>query len=181
LKNKQVIEMEIIQPDFSKIQWDQLPQKRREYVRDHSWAIPTLEAIRVIRKYAPIIEVGAGGGYWSHLISLDGTTTVTLDNQTNTYQKTWRSSQRGGAELLHLYSDHSLFLCWPPHDSSMASDCLLAFKGKYLIYIGEDQDGCTADDQFFSILKESFLEIEIVRIPTWPNIHDQLRIFKRVG
>ena len=156
-----------------------LRQKRKKFVREFSWAIPNIEAIKAIRKYAPIVEIGSGGGYWGYLIEQDGTSIELFDNRTDTFQKIWKVSQQGGPEVLSRYFNHSLLLCWPPYNSTMASDCLRNFQGKYVIYIGEPEGGCTADDDFFMILKEHFKLIETVEIPQWPNIHDSILIYKK--
>jgi len=171
--------VKIVQPNFSEIQIENLRQKRREYVRDYSWAIPSELAIEAIRKYAPIIEVGAGGGYWSYLISLDGTSVVAVDNESESFQKKWIKTENKGPECLEFYPQQSLFLCWPPYNTPMASDCLLQHKGKYLIYIGECDGGCNADAQFFNILRNEFKLIETIEIPTWPNINDKLWVYQR--
>mgnify|MGYP001603501330 CR=1 FL=1 len=41
---------------------------REILVRLYAWAVPTEEVIRTLVKHAPIVEIGAGTGYWAHLI-----------------------------------------------------------------------------------------------------------------
>ena len=52
---------------------------RGELVKQYSWAIPNNKAIETIVKYSPIIEIGAGTGYWGRLISKAGGDIVCYD------------------------------------------------------------------------------------------------------
>lgn len=131
--------MHIIQPNISDIEEIYLRKNRREYIRDYSWAIPSELAIKTICKYAPIVEMGAGGGYWAYLISQNGIPITALDDCSESYQKRWIEAKKGTPDSLKNYSDHTLFLCWPPYSSSMASNSLEEFSGKNVIYIGEEE------------------------------------------
>ena len=42
---------------------------RQKLVRKFAWAIPDQKAINLCCKYSPLIEIGAGTGYWASLIS----------------------------------------------------------------------------------------------------------------
>ena len=42
----------------------------------------------------------------------------------------------------------------------MAARCLEHYTGQRLIYIGEGDGGCTADDQFHQMLEEHWEEVE---------------------
>jgi hypothetical protein len=44
---------------------DHLPTKAS---RQYAWAIPTTEAIQVMHHFSPVIEIGAGKGYWGSLL-----------------------------------------------------------------------------------------------------------------
>ena len=38
--------------------------RRIDFVKKYAWAIPGPKALEEIKKYSPIIEIGAGAGYW---------------------------------------------------------------------------------------------------------------------
>ena len=42
--------------------------ERPGLVQRFSWAVPSDDALDVIARYAPIVEMGAGSGYWAHLM-----------------------------------------------------------------------------------------------------------------
>lgn len=163
---------------------------RYEYCQYYSWAIPSNKAIEAIAKYAPIVEIGAAGGYWASLI-VDHTSDPNSvkcfdtkewgsDQEFHDYRpaKQWHPCDRGDHRVLKEYPDHNLFLCWPPM-SQMAAECLTHFKGMYLIYVGESDGGCTADKAFFRLLKRKYREIDHVPLLQWSGINDRLWIYQR--
>lgn len=157
--------------------------RRDQYVQRYAWAVPSEAALAVIAQYSPIIEIGAGGGYWAMLLRERDATIVPFDNHA-THQhpdcKQWVDVAHGGPEILEGYpgqEKHALMLCWPPM-SSMAADALKRYQGETLIYIGEGSGGCNADDEFFSML-EAWEASRAVLIPRWEFIHDTLTIYKR--
>ncbi|TYZ66714.1 hypothetical protein PybrP1_000853 [[Pythium] brassicae (nom. inval.)] len=45
----------------------------------YSWAIPDERALRIIKHYGPIVEMGAGNGYWGKLLQLRGVDIICYD------------------------------------------------------------------------------------------------------
>lgn len=159
---------------------------RHDFVKKYAWAIPNELAIKTIAKYAPIIEIGCGRGYWAHLLQCFGVDVIALDNRPpkkgdNYYcnDGSFIDVSYGNPNCLIKYSDYTLFLCWPPYHNNMASRCLKKYTGTHVIYIGEDQYGCTGDKTFHEKLYNEFILIEEIDIPRWPGLHDSLKIFKR--
>ena len=157
---------------------------RHELVVKYSWAIPNEEAINVITKYSPVVEIGCGTGYWARLLVENGCEITPVDKyiKNNPYEHEikWTHILEGDEdELTETPSDTNLFLCWPPYDEPIAYNCLKKFKGKYLIYVGENRGGCTATDDFFDELESNWEKIETVCIPRWAGIHDTLKVYKR--
>lgn len=162
---------------------------REGMVRKYSWAIPNEEALQTIARYAPILEIGAGTGYWAYLLRQMGVEVAALDlnppredsdcNPHHPFQSTWTHVRKPFGPGLAVYHKHALFLCWPPYDSPMARRWLLRYPGDTVIYVGEWRGGCTADDDFFFHLERLFEPIEYVSIPQWPGLHDSLSIWRR--
>src|SRR5215471_9090998 len=48
-------------------------------VRRYAFAIPTEAALSVLARFAPIIELGAGTGYWAHLLRRRGVDCLAFD------------------------------------------------------------------------------------------------------
>ena len=151
---------------------------RQRLVEEYSWAIPDANAIRRIAALQPIVEFGAGSGYWAQQLSEAGVRIRAFDV---TSSNRWFGVEEDDGSLLGKFADHTLLLCWPPFGSSMAAKTLGSFAGETVIYIGEPRGGCTADDDFFDMLSADFVCIETSEIPKWPGIHDKMHTFRRMS
>lgn len=164
--------------------------ERDRCVKKYAWAIPNQEAIEELVKLSPIIELGAGRGYWASLVQAAGGDIVAYDSWINedgdirhfssdSYEKTFMHVDKGDAEgVVELYADMTLFLCWPPYHKNMASVTLKKYMehgGKTLVYVGESEGGCTADQEFFDLLVN--IEPRYINIPTWPGVYDYMSIY----
>jgi hypothetical protein len=158
---------------------------RQELVRKYSWAIPNDEAINYLVSLSPIIEIGAGAGYWASLIRMMGGEIIALDK--DPYKNHWAEGNWTQVDKFtsyyqlrkKAYSNHTLFLCWPPYDDSMAFDCLKKYQGSRLVYIGEGWGGCTADDAFFDLLNNEWEKDISIDIPQWDGMRDYLISYRR--
>src|SRR5262245_27260787 len=56
-----------------------LAARRRELASTFSWAIPTETALAVLAKHAPLVECGAGMGYWTALLRSRGVDAIAYD------------------------------------------------------------------------------------------------------
>lgn len=163
---------------------------RQELVIAYSWAVPTEEAIEAIAAHSPagVVEIGAGGGYWAKLMRDYGIDVVAYDRTPYMGYRAWTKEEvrvkwstvrRGGPKMASKHPERSLFLCWPPYDTSMAYDALCAYSGKTVLYVGEGGGGCTGDDAFHDELERNWREVQYVHLPQWSGLHDDLYIYKR--
>jgi hypothetical protein len=159
---------------------------RWDFTSYWSWAVPINKAIEMIAKYSPVIEIGAGKGYWASLISKKGAVIRAYDEKP--YVNHWCSPGKkyhpvliGGVDVFkeRRYKNWSLFICWPPYGDELAYEALKAFKGDIFIYIGESSGGCTGDDRFFDELEGHWRKIEECALPRWEGINDYLTIYER--
>ena len=157
--------------------------QRTNLAVEFAWAIPNDEALNAIKALGmPIVEIGAGSGYWAKLLQDMGVGIVPIDSEPipNSYvTKRYTDIIQGSVELLEQYPNHALMLCWPPYDKPMAADALKAYLGKTVIYIGEGYGGCTGDDEFHHLLDKYWEFTVDVDIPQWYGIHDRLYIYER--
>ena len=162
---------------------------RDELVKKFAWAIPSNEAVELIAKYSPIVEMGAGTGYWAMMIEQAGGKVECFDLNPpllgkNNYRHKRQCHKIGKGTPLKLrndkFKDHTLFLCWPPCYDNTALHSIKHFKGHRLIYVGEGSGGCNANDEFFDMLDNEWEEQESLDIPQWNAIHDNLTIYKRL-
>lgn len=153
----------------------------------YSWAIPCEQALAALAARAPIVEVGAGGGYWAMLLAERGARIASFDRTPAPYAndqvaRSWHPVARGGPErALRMHPERMLMLCWPPFWNSMAERALALHRGEWVAYIGEGgegDDGCTATDAFHEALERRYALVEVVKIPQWPSVRDELELWR---
>ena len=158
---------------------------RQRLVQKYSWAIPCDEALDEIAKYSPIIEMGAGTGYWASLLEARGAKVSAFDiSPPGCYKNDWHGETKrcftnvieGSVENLNA---DTLFLCWPPYGGRLAYDSLINSRSNVVIYIGEGQGGCTGDDDFYEHLEANFEQIKEIDIPQFEGLHDYLTVWRR--
>jgi hypothetical protein len=159
---------------------------RYDMVMQYAWAIPDEYALDLLAKHGPIVEMGAGGGYWAMLLRGMGVDVAAYDSLAGDHNVqssyTWTEVERGTPRSLQAHGDRTLFLCWPPYDTRMADLALRRFEqagGERLIYIGEHAGGCTGDDRFHDQLAKRWQETDTLALPQWPMVHDYLSVWVR--
>jgi hypothetical protein len=159
-------------------------ESRRRLVKEYAWAIPNRTAIDLIAEHSPIIELGAGTGYWANLVTIRGGRVEAYDKfpSRNEYkfEKRHYKIQEGDEAVLESYdSSYTLLLCWPCYDTPFAFNALSRFTGNTLIYVGEGHGGCCGDNLFHETLDNCWDLTHRVEIPRWPFIHDSVYMYRR--
>lgn len=161
----------------------------------YAYAIPSPETVSWIRGFCegrPVVELGAGRGYWAALLANAGLDVAAYDSEPPDRTDNPSFVQATGQADVWLSvgdlgqfaargvgrADEVLFLCWPPGwGNAMASDALAAFEaqgGQRLVYIGEPKGGKTGNDGFFDALKSRWeLESEDSEFVSWWNLSDR--------
>ena len=151
-----------------------------------AFAIPSEPAVKFIASYSPICEVGAGNGYWAYMLNQVGCDIIAYDTHPvptkdnhffPDWVKPWHTVHKCDDDFVPP-SNRALFMCWPPYDDSMAIDTLKRYEGDTLIYIGEDEGGCTATDEFYIEL-DTWNKTYELNIPQFFGLHDYISIYER--
>ncbi|MFF4198280.1 hypothetical protein [Nonomuraea sp. NPDC001831] len=138
----------------------------------YAYAIPAPQTIEWMAGFCadvPVVELGAGRGYWAAQLAHAGLTVEAYDSAPP--DKAANVSFPGAAGQPNVWhpvgslaefatraqsADYVLFLCWPPGwGDTMSSDALTQFEnagGERLIYVGEPKGGKTGNDAFFDAL-----------------------------
>ena len=161
-------------------------RRRDQLVHRYAWAVPSNRVIHRLATLGPLVEVGAGGGYWAHLIDAAGGDILAYDvappgEAANPWYdgSPWHPVHRGGPEVAGEHPERTLLLCWPPFDAPVARRALESYRGNRVVYVGEDAMGCTAERGFFTRLEDEWVPVARWSIPQWPGLHDALRIYRR--
>jgi len=164
-----------------------LEERRRELASLFCWGVPNERALDVLAAHAPLVECGAGMGYWSALLRARGVDVLAFDaapphKSANEYHRfprePWTAVAAEDSVLAaRRHSDRTLFLCWPPYDDDASSYAVLrAYRGAKLVFVGE---GATGSIRFHRELALNWSLEEEVRLPNWPRLRDTLMVYRR--
>lgn len=166
-----------------------VPACRRELAAAFSWAIPSPDVIAAIAAYSPLIDCGAGTGYWAALLAAQGADVVAYDlnppdqsaNEFHTGGDMWFAVQQADSvEALARHRNRTLIMCWPPYQDDRASYVTLrAYQGSTLVYLGDGADGTSGSVRFHRELGLNWHPVEERALPNWPGLRDRLTIYKR--
>lgn len=190
-----------------------------------AYAVPSDAALSaVVDLQLPVIECGAGTGYWAKLLRARGVVVAAYDiaasktaeelatererfsadgveiagegslvgNEYHAEIPAFTTVWQGGAEAAcgevgastgtrapgFDPLDAALFLCFPPPVSRMASDCLRAYRGSVLLYVGEWQ-GETGTPKFEKRLCKDWVLCRRIPLPNWGSTSYTLTIWLR--
>jgi hypothetical protein len=169
--------------------WEPFGVARRDLVTRYAWSIISPGDVAWIVEQLggrAVVEVGAGSGYWAWQLEQAGIDVAAYDPhppaEGNAYCKhgTWTTVLPGGAQVAAEYPDRALLMVWPPYEGEHAEEALRAYRGDLLIFAGEGQYGCTADDGFYELLDAEWVEVSVApqHVTFW-GIHCQLAAYRR--
>ncbi|MET0133257.1 MAG: hypothetical protein ABW215_06655 [Kibdelosporangium sp.] len=166
-----------------------LDGRRRELASRFSWAVPTEAALGLIGDHGPILEVGAGTGYWAALLRDRGvdvhpTDAEPPDRGDNAYHqagRAWLDVERSTAvAAVRAWPGRTLLICWPPPDDDDAGYVALrAYSGDTVLYVGGDAQGPTGTARLHRELELNWTVTDELAVPFWPDIPDRLTVWRR--
>jgi hypothetical protein len=131
-----------------------------------------------------VVEVGAGAGYWAWQMEQAAISVVAYEpnepGENMFARREWTTILRDDHSAAKHHPDRALFLCWPSYAEPWAAQALACYAGDMLIYAGEGEGGCTADDEFFRLLDAGWDEIgdSPQHVSYW-GIHCHLTAYRR--
>lgn len=148
----------------------------------YGFAIPNELALAALAQRSPILEVGAGSGYWAWCLRERGVDVLACDTRDD-----WPCNERepwtevmlaDGRVMAREHPDRTLLLCWPSMER-WAAEILQAYRGQRVVYIGEGEGGCTGDRAFHRLLSWRWRCVEAIEIPVWLGLHDHMYCYER--
>jgi hypothetical protein len=145
----------------------ELPVGQHVLTKRYAWAIPSpgdIDWLAQVAGHRGLVEIGAGSGYWAWQARQAGVDVIAYepaDASTNPYTDGTEYSPmvRDGHLAARHHPERVLLLCWPSHNAPGAAGALRAYRGDLLVYIGQDQGGNCADDDFFHLLHRAWTPI----------------------
>lgn len=160
-------------------------QVRDLFIHEFGFAILTRAAVNFIRPYGPLVEIGAGTGYWSYELAKAGIDIVATDRlppglgNNKWFKKQWCDViAMDAVQAIKAYPRRTLLTCWPSLNELWATKTLKAFRGEFVLYEGEHR-GATADDTFHDLLEQDFEIVNEFSVPIFYGLHDSLVAWRR--
>jgi lysine-specific demethylase/histidyl-hydroxylase NO66 len=174
-----------------------------------AWAVPNEAALAALVALGSLLELGAGTGYWAHLLRKAGADVAAYDaagsHEGQGFRFRCSSVRDGGPEAAAEAAGRALLLCWPDivGDSAaddadrgdFGTDCVRAFRGDVIAHIGElgpavararagygdvfPPGGSSSSAALQAALREGFTCERTVKLPNWPPYNSHLTIWRR--
>ena len=108
---------------------------RDQHIEMFGFAVLNRATVEFIRPYGPLLEIGAGLGYWAYELRQAGIDVAATDP----YQKenwpenaVWTQAERlTAARAMARYPGRNLLMCWPDQYDPWAAQALRAFRGEH--------------------------------------------------
>jgi hypothetical protein len=169
-----------------------LPARRQELAAIFAWAIPGQAALSALARHAPLLECGAGTGYWAALLSQRHVDVLATGPPGRASHPGWPAHRpwtevlpADAASAVRGAPDRVLLLSWPPPDDDGAGYAALrAYRGDVLAYIGDapgpdGTGGLAGTIRLHRELALNWAPVEQVAIPNWPGLRDRLVVYRR--
>lgn len=165
--------------------------ERKSLLSQYAFSIPTADTLTAVARYSPLVEIGAGSGYWAMCLAACGADIVAYDifppvegpptsiSEMNwQFRRSWYPVRKGDETMAAENGARTLFLCWPPPESPMASRALghyMKAGGHTVILIGEMKPLSMGDADLYALMK-SLRTIERRPVHGWPGMKEEIHI-----
>ena len=158
---------------------------RDQHIEMFGFAVLNRATVEFLRPYGPLLEVGAGLGYWAYELRQAGMDVAATDpHQTENWPENavWTPAKRLTAtRAIARYPGRNLLMCWPDRDKPWAAQALRAFRGARAVYVGEPPGGRTGTPDMFRAMEELY-QVETEReIPNFTLVNDRLQVLRHTG
>ena len=184
---------------------------RTSFIKQGSYAAISKNWVNALAKWIgnrKCLEVGAGYGMLAKALKDAGVFIKASDNR-SWCNGLWQNGEKhcftkvlkySAKAAIKRYGNNTdiLILCWPPYVTNfttvlqkrknelIASNVVKQFKEfnpkGLVVYIGESMYGCTADDEFFNVVKfiksNKKFNIAAGLFQSWPGLYDTLCLAK---
>jgi len=173
--------------------WESCYKARDECIKAGMWAIVYEKWIKELALWIgdrTCLEIMAGAGWIAKALAGCGINIIATDDfswEKNNHGKhnilrkyQYEIERLEASKAVKKYQDRDILICsWPYMDNEFANACK-DWQGKLIIYIGEDEGGCTANDEFFEGFEEDE-SVPYIQLKRWPGMNDSIHIGKWEG
>jgi hypothetical protein len=179
-------------------------QIRQHLTRKYAFGVPGDSALDCLARYAPLVEMGAGLGYWARCLRERGVDIIAYDAMGESWRAwfrpsilaetrrdgtraiesrhhpersepvAWTEVLPGGPETLTRHPDRTLLLCWPDPWSGFDQASLRTYPGKRVAIVGPNS-AILQDGE----LSARWRHIDEASVPQWHGSNDHLVVYER--
>ena len=161
--------------------------QRKGFIARWGFSIPCAEAIDLLYRLGPVVELGAGSGYWTAMVRAAGGDMIATDLISEgspgyglTIGLNCDIVPLDGVAAVRAYPDRNLFCSWPTMGDDWCSEAVAAIQpGRYFAMIGAERGGTSGTDTLFDVLAREFEHQASFEIPQFPGSHDVLALYRR--
>lgn len=162
----------------------ELNMASRAFTQAWGYSIPCKEAVEALCSLGPLVEIGAGTGYWSALLCAAGADVIATDAAAAGEQQYGFTVGRH-CETEHLtaqqavlrHPDRTVFCSWPTQGGKWALAAAWSMRpGQKLALISGSRTGTPGLSRY---LRTRFDTIGVVDTPHFPLLDDRLTIHRK--
>lgn len=155
--------------------------QRERVVLTHGYAIPCREALDAVAALSPLVEVGAGTGYWSALLRRRGADVIPTDpdrlGHPTATGRILAPEPLDGEEAVRRYPERNVLMVWPSADDDWPERVVRAMApGRFLAAVTEASCGTKG---FYEALELLCDVVGDAPLPRWPCMRDRLVVYRR--
>jgi hypothetical protein len=164
---------------------ERLREVRKAFTRLWGFSIPCAEAVAALRGLAPLVEIGAGTGYWSALLRAAGHDVIATDVQAagegpygSGLGRCLDLEAMDAATAVERHPARDVFCSWPTEGADWAYEAATRVRrGRVFALIG-DPAAC-ATPALYDLLARDFEPVAEVALPQFPRVDDRLTLSRR--
>ena len=192
-----------VERETSQLTWGSVENqaRRRAFVKEYGCSGWTGEALDEIKRYSPIVELGAGNGQWQKALVNAGADVVAYDNfsalplpagddddaaEAEAIGGGERNSSRSTTGVIHgsesVLSSSSmkcrtLLVVYPEGD--LLERCLMQYTGDVLLFVGEGRGGVNGSNHLFDTLERDWQVLKVLPVKPFEGGYERLWVCRR--
>lgn len=158
----------------------ELLKLRSKAIKEFGFAIPCRELLDVLKQHQPIIEIGAGSGYFTTLMRKHGVEVLGTDPGIGSFGFSFGCHDNQqlvmqGKTAIRRYRGRTVFCSWPTLDHTWFRQAMRAMRiGQKLIVI--EEDSC-AEQSTWDYREATFKPLADVPLPAWNHMNDRASVW----
>ena len=158
------------------------PVREVEAIPEFGFSIPCAEMLDALAEHQPILEIGAGTGYWTALMRHRSIDVIGTDPDEQSW---WDRTGQYDPEQIKLdgktaarrWPERTVFCSWPSYQEIWFRQTLKAMHvGRRLILI--EEDAC-ADCKTWAYRDGHFALEANIQVPAWPGMNDRGGVWRK--